>query len=76
MKLYVVRHGETDWNKNFLMQGNTNTDLNETGISQAKEIREKLKDIDFDVCYSSPLSRAYNTAKIICDNKVNIKLDC
>lgn len=75
MKLYVVRHGQTDWNLNNLLQGNTNVELNETGISQAKEIKEKLKNINFDLCYSSPLSRAYETAKIICDDKTNIELD-
>lgn len=75
MKLYVVRHGQTDWNLNNFLQGNTDVGLNETGIIQAKEIKEKLKNIDFDLCYSSPLSRAYDTAKIICDGKVDIKLD-
>lgn len=75
MKLYVVRHGQTDWNKANLLQGNTDISLNETGISQACEIQEKLKDIDFDLCYSSPLSRAYDTASIICNGKVNIEVD-
>ena len=75
MKLYVVRHGETDWNKKKFMQGNTDVSLNETGISQAKMISEKLKDVNFDVCYSSPLSRAYDTASIICNGKVNIQID-
>jgi broad specificity phosphatase PhoE len=45
MKLYVVRHGETDWNKKKFMQGNTDVSLNETGVSQAKMISEKLKDV-------------------------------
>lgn len=75
MKLYVVRHGQTDWNLNGLLQGNTDIYLNENGINQAKEIQQKLKDIDFDLCYSSPLSRAYDTAKIICGNKTKIEFD-
>lgn len=75
MKLYVVRHGETDWNKAKLMQGNTDICLNEVGIQQAKHISEKLKNINFDFCYSSPLSRAFDTASIICDGKVDIQID-
>lgn len=75
MKLYVVRHGETDWNKQKYMQGNTDVSLNENGILQAKNICERLKDVHFDICYSSPLSRAYDTASIICNGKVNIEVD-
>lgn len=68
MKLYIVRHGETDWNKNKMMQGNTDIPLNQNGISQALSISKLLEDKNIDVCYSSPLTRAYETAKLITNN--------
>ena len=67
MKIILVRHGQTDWNLNHILQGKTNIDLNSTGKKQALEVKEKLKDIHFDVCFSSPLNRAYETASIITD---------
>lgn len=70
--LYIVRHGQTDWNKEGRNQGRTNIDINEKGIEQAEEIKEKLKDIKFDIVFSSPLERAYHTAKIITDNEIII----
>ena len=74
MKLYIVRHGETDWNKNKMMQGNTDVPLNQNGINQALNISKFLEDKTIDVCYSSPLSRAYETAKLITNNG-NIIID-
>ena len=50
MKIYSARHGQTDYNLNDLIQGTTDNELNETGISQAYELAEKVsakKDIDF-----------------------------
>lgn len=41
-KIYVVRHGETDWNKNGICQGKTNISLNENGIAQAKVLKDKI----------------------------------
>lgn len=70
--IYIVRHGQTDWNKEGRNQGHTDIELNETGINQAKEIYEKLKDIKFDKVYSSPLKRAYKTAEIISNNNIII----
>lgn len=64
MRLYLARHGQTDWNYQKRMQGRVDTALNETGIAQAHELKEKLKGISFDAIYVSPLSRAVNTAKI------------
>lgn len=63
--LYVVRHGQTDWNKRKVMQGQTDIPLNEEGIKQAKLLREKLKDITFDAIFCSPLIRAKQTCEII-----------
>jgi len=63
--LYLARHGETDWNKFDRKIGNVDIKLNEMGIQQALNLAEKLKSIDIDKIYSSPLSRALQTAKII-----------
>lgn len=65
MELYVVRHGQTDWNVSSRIQGHTDTLLNETGKKQAEELAQKLKDIPFDLIISSSLSRALDTANII-----------
>ena len=68
MKLYLVRHGQTDWNVARKFQGDTDIPLNEKGIKQSYIVKEKLNNINIDLCISSPLSRALETAKIICDN--------
>ena len=65
MNLYVVRHGQTDWNVQNLLQGSTNVNLNETGIKQAHDTAKKLSNVHFDAIYCSPLKRAVDTAKII-----------
>lgn len=63
--IYVVRHGETDWNVQRLTQGHTDIPLNSNGEIQAKELGEELKDIQFDFVFSSDLQRAKRTAEII-----------
>ncbi len=65
MKIYLSRHGQTNLNKQKLMQGRTDEPLNETGISQAKQAHEFIKDVKFDAIYSSPLKRAKTTASIM-----------
>lgn len=65
MEIYVIRHGQTNWNVERRIQGHTNTLLNETGKSQALNLAKKLEKIDFDLIISSPLSRASETAKTI-----------
>ncbi len=72
MILYLVRHGETDWNLENKIQGDSDIPLNQTGILQAKQVKEKLNDIPFDLCYTSPLERAYKTAQIIIEGKCPI----
>ena len=72
MKVYVVRHGRTDWNDKGLTQGKSNVPINEKGIKQAMEAKDKLKNVTFDVCISSPLKRTLQTAKIITNGKCNI----
>lgn len=75
MILYVVRHGETEKNKYGLIQGQTECDLSENGINKAKELIPLVKDLNIDVVISSPLKRAYDTARIITDNKFPINID-
>ena len=63
--IYIVRHGETDWNIGSRMQGHTDIPLNAKGREQARKIASHLKEIHLDIMYTSPLSRAYETARII-----------
>lgn len=72
MRLFIVRHGETDWNFNNLLQGKSNTELNSTGQNQALEVRKKLNNVKFDACFSSPLKRALETSRIITDCNIII----
>ncbi len=69
MSLYVVRHGQTDWNKKMLIQGRIDIPLNEEGIKQAKLTKEKLANTKIDVIYVSPLQRARQTAEIINEDR-------
>lgn len=62
--LYLVRHGETEWNALGKFQGSKDIVLSPDGISQAKYVSNRLKN-KFDYIYSSPLKRAYKTASII-----------
>lgn len=74
MKLYVVRHGETDYNQMGLLQGRTDIPLNENGKKQALEAQKELKDISFDLVISSPMIRAIETATLIVPLK-NVLID-
>lgn len=68
--IYIVRHGQTDWNLNGRYGGRIDVPLNKKGIEQAYSIKEELKNIKFDKVFTSPLIRAYTTAQIICDNEI------
>ena len=63
--LGLLRHGQTDWNINFLLQGVTDIPMNQTGIEQVKLAAQAIKAEDWDVVLTSPLSRARQTAEII-----------
>lgn len=63
--VYIVRHGETDWNVEKKVMGHTDIDLNEKGVTQAKKLAVILKNIQFDVIFSSDLIRARRTAEIV-----------
>lgn len=74
-KLYMIRHGKTDWNLKHLVQGSVDIPLNEEGINEAKSVAVKIDLSKIDVCISSPLQRASETAKIIIQNKLPIIYD-
>ena len=63
--LILVRHGETDWNRDGIWQGHGDPPLNDLGRRQAAELAERLADVEIDALYSSDLRRAYETAEIV-----------
>lgn len=63
--LYLVRHGETDWNLFKRFNGRTDTYLNQTGLEQAKLQAVNLRDVSFDVCFCSPQTRARQFCEMI-----------
>jgi broad specificity phosphatase PhoE len=65
MRVILVRHGQTDWNEGGIFRGKIDVKLNPNGIRQAEIIGEVLKDVHLDAVYSSPLSRAFDTATAI-----------
>lgn len=69
MKIYIVRHGQTQWNAEHRMQGWQDSNLTSKGIEDAKKLGKSLENIKFDSIYSSPLGRAYNTAKYVCGSR-------
>ena len=64
LRIYLARHGETDWNVEGRTQGWTDTPLNATGRQQAMQLKTKLSGIPIDAAYSSTLSRSKETAQI------------
>jgi 2,3-bisphosphoglycerate-dependent phosphoglycerate mutase len=72
--IYLVRHGETDWNVKHKMQGHQNIPLNKNGEKQAREAGKRLKKIKFEAVFSSDLSRAKRTAELIAlEHKLVVK---
>lgn len=63
--LLLVRHGETDWNADGRLQGQTDRPLSEFGRRQAVQLANELADEEFDAIYASDLSRASETAQIV-----------
>ena len=75
MRVILIRHGETDWNQEKIYRGRIDVKLNTNGVKQAGIIGSRLSELDIDAFYSSPLVRAYETAKIIAsyhDKNVNV----
>jgi len=75
MEIILARHGETDWNLSGRLMGRRDVPLNENGRRQAENLRDKLAEMDFDCCYASPLTRARETAEIVCDGKCEVVYD-
>ena len=65
MKIYLVRHGETEWNVLRRVQGSMDAPLTENGIQQAKNVAKRLAKVDFAAAFASPQMRAYRTAEKI-----------
>lgn len=67
MRVYILRHGETDWNVRHVFQGQTNTSLNENGFAQARRCRDRVQalGLSFDQIYCSPLDRALQTVETV-----------
>jgi uncharacterized phosphatase len=75
--IYVIRHGQTDLNKERKMQGRSGLPLNEYGVEQAENLGKKIKDIKFDYVFSSPQKRAIQTAELATGIKaiIDVRLD-
>lgn len=71
---YIVRHGETPYNAQKIIQGHTDIELNETGIEQAKQLGQKLSEIEFENIFASDLKRAHKTAQLISEQKHNLEV--
>ena len=70
IKIYLIRHGQSEWNVLNKIQGQVNTELTELGRNQGQAIGDRLMNSNIDVVYSSDLNRALDTAKIIA-KKIN-----
>lgn len=68
-RVYLVRHGTTDWNKEEIFRGRLDCKLNETGQAEARALAEYFRDIPLQAIYSSPLSRAMETAQTVAQAK-------
>ena len=65
MKIFITRHGQTEWNSLGRLQGRKDIELNEVGKEQAMKIGKKIKDEKINIIITSPLKRARETAEII-----------
>lgn len=69
--LYLVRHGETEENKQHILQGHQPGTLSQLGIEQAHKAAEQVRDMHFDVCLSSDLKRCADTTQIIMEGRTD-----
>lgn len=69
MKLYLIRHGETDWNKERKLQGKSDIALNAFGRTLARKTAKHLSNLSFDLAITSPLKRAKETAEILLEGR-------
>ncbi|KGG12876.1 MULTISPECIES: histidine phosphatase family protein [Prochlorococcus] len=75
-RIILVRHGETNWNKEGRFQGQIDIPLNDNGKKQANAANKFLRNTEFSKVFSSSMSRPLETAKIILKNNSNIKIKC
>ena len=73
-RIFLIRHGETNWNKEGRFQGQIDIPLNENGKNQARKTFEYLRNISFNKAFSSSMNRPYETAQIILQNKKDLKI--
>ena len=66
---YFLRHGQTDWNLEIRFQGHSDIPLNATGLEQAADAAQRLKNVAIDCIVSSPLIRALKTASVVAEAK-------
>jgi len=69
MRVLIIRHGQTDWNKQGLLQGTKDIPLNELGIEQARSAKESLANEHIDVVFCSPLIRTRQTCDIVLEGR-------
>jgi phosphoserine phosphatase len=72
MRLIIVRHGESEWNRIHRYQGQLDAPLSELGLRQARALGERLKAEELDQIYTSPLQRAARTAEAIAENHPSV----
>ncbi len=75
MRIYLLRHAETDLNKDHIMQGRSNPVLSRKGMKDAEQFRDVFKKYPVDVCYTSPLFRAMQTAFTVVYDRCVINKD-
>lgn len=72
--IYIVRHGQTEWNLQDILQGQLDSALTEQGLQQAKDLVERLEGVEFDAIFSSDLLRAQRTAETVAlEKKLAVK---
>lgn len=76
-RIILVRHGETQWNKEGRYQGQIDTELSEEGYRQTELVADALKDVHLDAFYGSPLKRSYLTAQMVAKfhNNAEVKIE-
>ncbi len=75
MKLYIVRHGQTEANVKHLFNGRNQRDLTDFGVKQAKTLSSQMKNLNIDLIFCSPLKRTIHTANILNVNDLDIIID-
>ncbi len=74
MNIYVIRHGETQWNREEIFRGRKDVPLNKNGLEQAEKTAIFLAGNEIEVIFSSPLKRAVQTAESILKHKKNMEI--